>query len=190
MTARRPLTTSHSTPDPKSSSNGPRAWVSMAVTSAEPALVGALIISDKLELPSRRIGWQIADFPHLLRADAKQGIREKIRIDLDKGIIETDTLEEAKEAQRITANMAKARQAAAATGMAAVLPMAKCGTNLEKAKDDFLAERKATLKDSTWRKHRGVLQAFIKAKGNIGSMEQTAVGFINGVPQEERPTFS
>ena len=45
--------------------------------------------------------------------------------------------------------------------------MAKCGTNLEKAKDDFLAERKSTLKDSTWRKHRGVLQALIKAKGNI-----------------------
>jgi integrase len=109
----------------------------------------------------------LADFPHLLKADAKQGIREKIRIDLDKGIIETDTLEEAKEAQRIKANLAKARQAAAAAGISAVLPMAKCGTNLEKAKDDFLAERKATLKDSTWRKHRGVLQAFIKAKGDL-----------------------
>lgn len=45
--------------------------------------------------------------------------------------------------------------------------MAKCGTTLEKAKDDFMAERKATLKDSTWRKHRGVLQAFIRSTGYI-----------------------
>ncbi len=29
-----------------------------------------------------------------------------------------------------------------------------------------------------------------KAKGIIGSMEQTAVGFINGVPTEEKPTFT
>lgn len=33
----------------------------------------------------------LADFPHLLKADAKQVIREKIRIDLPNGIIETDT---------------------------------------------------------------------------------------------------
>jgi integrase len=71
-----------------------------------------------------------------------------------------------KPAQRITANMARARQTAAA-GIAAALPMGKCGTNLEKAKEDFMNERKSALKDSTWRKHKGVLQAFIKAKGNI-----------------------
>jgi biopolymer transport protein ExbB len=29
-----------------------------------------------------------------------------------------------------------------------------------------------------------------KAKGIIGSMEQTAVGFINGVPESETPTFA
>ena len=29
-----------------------------------------------------------------------------------------------------------------------------------------------------------------KAKGIIGSMEQTAVGFINGVPDEERNPFA
>ena len=36
-----------------------------------------------------------------------------------------------------------------------------------------------------------LLHAFLsrKAKGIIGSMEQTAVGFINGVPQEEKPSF-
>ena len=28
-----------------------------------------------------------------------------------------------------------------------------------------------------------------KAKGIIGSMEQTAVGFINGIPQEEKPVL-
>ena len=109
----------------------------------------------------------LADFPHLLKPDAKQGTRDKIRIDMERGIIETDTLDEAKEAQRITANLAKARQAASAAGVSAILPMSKCGTTLIKAKDDFLVERKATLKDSTWRKHRGVLQAFIKAKGDM-----------------------
>ncbi len=37
-----------------------------------------------------------------------------------------------------------------------------------------------------------LLHAFLsrKAKGIIGSMEQTAVGFINGIPQEDKPTFS
>lgn len=36
-----------------------------------------------------------------------------------------------------------------------------------------------------------LLHAFLsrKAKGIIGSMEQTAVGFINGIPQEEKPSF-
>jgi biopolymer transport protein ExbB len=29
-----------------------------------------------------------------------------------------------------------------------------------------------------------------KAKGVIGSMEQTAVGFVNGVPEEARPEFA
>jgi biopolymer transport protein ExbB/TolQ len=30
-----------------------------------------------------------------------------------------------------------------------------------------------------------------RAKGIIGSMEQTAVGFVNGVPQsEEKPAFT
>ena len=49
----------------------------------------------------------------------------------------------------------------------AALPASRCGTTLEQAKDDYLAERNASLKDSTWRKHRGVLQAFIKEMGNL-----------------------
>ena len=37
-----------------------------------------------------------------------------------------------------------------------------------------------------------LLHAFLnrKAKGVIGSMEQTAVGFINGIPDEEKPAFA
>jgi hypothetical protein len=31
----------------------------------------------------------------------------------------------------------------------ATLPTSKCGTTLERAKNDYLAERKASLKDST-----------------------------------------
>ncbi len=109
----------------------------------------------------------LADFPHLLKPDAKQGIREKINIDLDKGIVQTDTPEEAAQLPAIFAEMATARQRQAVAGIAAVLPMSKCGTTLEVAKNDFMTERKATLKDSTWRKHRGVLKGFIKATGNI-----------------------
>ena len=86
----------------------------------------------------------LADFPHLLKADAKQAIREKIRIDLPNGIIETDTPEEAAQAAQIVANLAKARQTVAAAGIAAVLPSSKCGTNLEKVKDDYLNERTGT----------------------------------------------
>ena len=84
------------------------------------ALSLSLAVESMMVSPKFLSNPSLADFPHLLRSDAKQGIREKIRIDLDKGIIETDTLEEAKEAQRITANLAKARQAVAAAGTIAV----------------------------------------------------------------------
>jgi len=114
-----------------------------------------------------RMNDDISNFSHLFKPDAKQHIREKIVIDLFKGIVHTDTPEEAAQLPAIFAGMAAARQAEIAAGISAVLPMAKCGTNLETAKDDFMNERKSTLKDSTWRKHRGVLQAFIKAVGNI-----------------------
>jgi hypothetical protein len=114
-----------------------------------------------------RMNDDIGNFSHLLKADAKQRIREKIVIDLPKGIIQTDTDEEAAQLPAILAGMAAARQAEAAAGISAVLPVAKCGTHLETAKNDFLKERKLTLRDSTWRKHRGILQGFIKATGNI-----------------------
>ena len=114
-----------------------------------------------------RMNDDIGNFSHLFKPDAKQRIREKIVIDLPKGIIQTDTPEEAAQLPAILAGMAAARQAEIAAGISAVLPMAKCGTTLKKAKDDFMGERKATLKDSTWRKHGGVLEAFIKTTGNI-----------------------
>src|SRR4051812_21184076 len=63
--ARMPLITSHTKPDPNRSSSGPRAWVSMAVTSAETALDGAFIISGSLEFGLRRRG-QITDLPRRL----------------------------------------------------------------------------------------------------------------------------
>ena len=114
-----------------------------------------------------RMNDDIGNFSHLFKPDAKQRIREKIVIDLPKGIIQTDTDEEAAQLPAILAGMAAARQAEIAAGISAVLPMAKCGTNLEAAKSEFLKERKLTLKDSTWRKHQGILNGFIKANGNI-----------------------
>jgi integrase len=80
---------------------------------------------------------------------------------LTNGIIQTDTPEEAAQVPAILA------------GISAVLPMAKCGTNLETAKTELLKQRKLTLKDSTWRKHRGIVEGFIKT---IGNMDVAMVG--------------
>lgn len=80
--------------------------------------------------------------------------------------IETDTLEEAKEARAIVAEHARMRARSVEQAIEA-LPTSRCGTTLEQAKEDYLVERKSALKDSTWRKHRGVLQAFIKTMGNL-----------------------
>ncbi len=82
-----------------------------------------------------RMNDDIGNFSHLLKADAKQRIREKIRIDLPNGIIETDTPEEAAQVPGILEGLAKARQAEAAAGISAVLPMAKCGTTLVLKRD-------------------------------------------------------
>jgi len=69
---------------------------------------------------------------------------------MERGIIETDTPEEAEKAMQIAASYSEARKVAAQAGNAAVLPSSKCGTTLEKAKDDYLAERNTSLKGSTW----------------------------------------
>lgn len=120
-----------------------------------------------------RMNDDIGNFSHLFKPGAKNSIREKITIDLPNGIIQTDTPEEAAQVPAILAGMAAARQAELVAGISAVLPMAKCGTNLETAKTEFLKQRKLTLKDSTWRKHRGIVEGFIKT---IGNMDVAMVG--------------
>ena len=120
-----------------------------------------------------RMNDDIGNFSHLFKPGAKNSIREKITIDLPNGIIQTDTPEEAAQVPAILAGMAAARQAEMVAGISAVLPMAKCGTNLETTKTEYLKQRKLTLKDSTWRKHRGIVEGFIKT---IGNMDVAMVG--------------
>ena len=138
-----------------------------SVVARQRALSLSLAVESMMVSPKFLSNPTLADFPHLLRADAKQGIREKIRIDMERGIIETDTPEEAEKAMQIAASYSEARKVAAQATIASVLPTSKCGTVLEKAKTDYLDERKTSLKNSTWRKHRGVIQAFIKTMGNL-----------------------
>lgn len=108
----------------------------------------------------------LADFPHLLQKDVD--VRKKIRIDVERGIVETDTLDEAKEATQITANLAEARKAAAQVGgIASVLPVSKCGITLRQAADGYLAEKEATLKGTTHRKWKALLGEFIEFAGNL-----------------------
>ena len=145
-----------------------------SVVARQRALSLSLEVESMMVSPKFLSNPTLGDFPHLLRADAKQRIREKIVIDLPRGIIQTDTDEEAAQLPAILAGMAAAaRQAEMAARISAVLPMAKCGTNLETAKTEFLKERKLTLKDSTWRKHRGIVEGFIKT---IGNMDVAMVG--------------
>ncbi len=136
-----------------------------------------------------RMNDDIGNFAHLFKPGAKNAIREKITIDLPKGIVEADTPEEAAQLPAILAGMAAARQAEVAAGISAVLPMAKCGTNLETAKTEFLNERKLSLKDSTWRKHRGIVEGFIKAIGNMDVAmvgAKTVTGYKTGLIDKDR----
>lgn len=109
----------------------------------------------------------LADFPHL--AGGGTDVRQKIRIDLGLGIIETDTLEEAREASAMVANMAKAMPPAAAIGQAmAELPSSRCGTHIEQAGADFLQERRTTLSEKgTIPKFKTALGAFVSFAGNV-----------------------
>ena len=145
---------------------------SLRTKDASVARQAALFLSARMEIfvANSKIALPVAlDLPSELRAwmtgsDApKMKVRRFGNGDIE---IETDTAEEAKEARAILEEHAKLHPRTVEQ-VTATLPTSKCGTTLEHAKDDFLAERKATLKDSTWRKHRGILQAFIKAKGNI-----------------------
>ncbi len=81
--------------------------------------------------------------------------------------IEADTLEEAKEARAIVAELNKGNHRTVQEAMAA-LPSSRSGTNLEQAKDDYLVERSATLSEKgTIPKIRGVMKAFIAFAGNV-----------------------
>jgi len=155
---------------------------SLRTKEADIARHRALLLSTQLEAvmvdPKFLNSPSIADFPHLLKPEAKKDIREKMRIDMERGIVETDTPEEADRAAQIMADYAQARKVASQAGIAAVMPSSKCGTLLEKAKEDYLAERQTSLKDATWRKHRGVIQTFIKTVSNldVAMVSATTVG--------------
>ena len=81
--------------------------------------------------------------------------------------IETDTLEEAKEARAIVAEYKKNNPGNIPLAMAA-LPVSRCGTNLDQVRDDYLVERLTTLSEKgTIPKIKGVLKAFIAFAGNV-----------------------
>lgn len=80
--------------------------------------------------------------------------------------IETDTLEEAKEARAIVAEYRKNNPVAALAAMDA-LPTSKCGKNLEQAALDYLSEKKTTIESATLSKHKGALKAFTAETGNL-----------------------
>lgn len=81
--------------------------------------------------------------------------------------IETDTPEEAEIARAMLADHAKLHPPSVQQAINA-LPASRCGTHLEDAKVDYLAERTTTLSEKgTIPKVRGVLKAFIDFAGNI-----------------------
>ena len=67
---------------------------SLRTKEADIARHRALILSAQMEAVMIDLKFltnpSIADFPHLLKPGAKRDIREKIRIDMERGIIETD----------------------------------------------------------------------------------------------------
>jgi integrase len=120
----------------------------------------------------------LGDFAHLLGSDAD--IRKKIKIDVDRGTMEVDTLEEAKMASSLLTSMVEARKQLAEVKVAKItefLPKSKTGFTLKQAKDDYLGERRAILKGTTWRKQRGVIEAFIASQDDrdLGMVEPTHV---------------
>ncbi len=133
----------------------------------------------------------LADFPHL--AGGRADVRQKIRIDLGLGIVEADTLEEAKEARAMVADMKEERQAQAAqmSQMArpaigqvlAELPTSRCGVHLEQAALDFLEERRTTLAKGTIPKMKGGIKAFVAFAGNL-DVAMVRPGDVKGFKQK------
>lgn len=121
----------------------------------------------------------LGDFAHLLRSDAD--IRKKITIDLERGTLAVDTLEEADAAKCLLSSMVEARKQLAEVKVAKVievLPKSRAGITLKQAAEEYLSERRSILKDTTWRKQRGVLEAFIDSQGDrdLGMIESNHVG--------------
>ena len=101
-----------------------------------------------------------------MRADESNKMKVRIYRNGDADI-ETDTLEEAKEARAIVAEYKKNNPGTVQAALDA-LPSSRCGISLEQAKEDFLSERLSTLSEKgTLPKLKGVLKAFIAFSGNI-----------------------
>lgn len=105
---------------------------------------------------------------------ANHAYKMKVRIFKDGSAeIETDTLDEAREARAIVEAHAKANssnQAPTALVEQALsnLPVSRCGVLLEKAGSDYVQERTVALSEKgTMPKVRGVLKAFAAHAGNV-----------------------
>jgi len=130
----------------------------------------ALLLSARIEAlmaSSKQTSLQLAE-NQLKALFNNEAPKMKVRVfgngELD---IETDTLEEAKEARAIVAEHRKKHSGTISDAMAA-LPASQCGTNLEQARDDYLGERSTTLSEKgTIPKIKGVLKAFIAFAGNV-----------------------
>jgi integrase len=99
---------------------------------------------------------------------SNEAFKMKVRIFKNgEAEIETDTLEEAREARAIVAEHAK-MQSRSAHDVLDALPASRCGMTLEAANKDFQNERTSTLsKKGTMPKLRGTMKAFIAFVGNL-----------------------
>ena len=137
----------------------------------------ALLLSARLEamMVDRKFltNPTLGDFAHLI--GRAPNVRKQIRIDVDRGIVETDTPEEAiaavamvQDLVRVRATQAALAEIRVAQAAIAEMPSSRCGTTLEMAVADFVAERKTTLSEKgTIPKIKGVLKAFIAFAGNV-----------------------
>ncbi len=145
---------------------------SLRTKEASVARQAALALSAQLEGVMR--GRKKTDVPSKVEEDLLSFLHEneayktKVRIYADGSVdIDADTVEEARVAKEIVEAYRK-EHPNSIRGALDVLPTSKCGTTLEQAKEDFLAERETTLSTKgTMPKLRGVLKSFIKFTGNV-----------------------
>lgn len=130
----------------------------------------ALLLSARMEAfmaSSKHPNLQLAEDE--LNAFIKDSVAYKMKVRFygsGEAEIETDTLEEAKEARAIVAEY-RANNSGAAQAAMDALPTSKCGKNLEQAALDYLSEKKATIAAATLLKQKGALKAFITETGNL-----------------------